>query len=180
MQLLSHKRKTLGWLDVALICLLLGSFLSLLIGVTAPILQVQKRVVFSLIGMHIPVLDVKKDVSILGTVHDLFFSDGLVLGLTILIASFILPGMKMIAVGLVWAQWRLQGFQSGKALHALGIATKWSLTEPVVLGITVVACKLSADLKVTLAHGSVFFIFSIFGSILAAEVVKRTITHTPN
>ena len=180
MQSSPRNGRTVGWLDCVLLCLLACSFLSLVIGVTAPILQVQKRVVFSVIGLRFPVLDVKNEVTIVGAIHDLCISNGLVLGIIILTASIILPGTKMIAVGIVWSQWRCRGWRSDKALRALSIASKWSLTEPVVLGITVVACKLSDDLKVTLTYGSAFFLISIFGSILATEVVKRTVIHSRN
>ena len=167
-------------LDAVLLCLLVGSFFSLILGITVPILQVEKRVTLSVMGMRFPVLDVKNEVTIVGTVHDLCISNGIALGVTILTASILLPAMKMIAVGIVWTQWRCRRWRNDKTLRALGIASKWSLTEPVVLGITVVACKLSDDLKVTLAYGSAFFLSSIFGSILATEVVKRIVRHTRN
>jgi uncharacterized paraquat-inducible protein A len=166
-------------LDALILGLLGAALLCLEWGVTTPILQLQKCVTFRLLGLTIPILNATNQVTILGAVSDLLGSESIVLGATILLASVILPLAKTLTVGAVWIAWRFGFPGSGLLLRILGLASKWSLTEPFALGVTIVACKLGADLRVTLGPGAAFFLLSIFGSIVATEIVRRIVATSP-
>ena len=78
-------------------------------------------------------------------------------------------------IAAVWINSRRRRRTSDHLMRLLCTASKYRLTEPFAIGLTIVALKLGSELEVTIGPGCAYFLTSIFASIGASEVVRRFI-----
>ena len=169
----NQSRRLTRFVDAMLLVLIAGSLFCLAVGVSIPILELQKKIDFTLLGISVPIVNVRNEVTILGAISELLQSHSLVLGAVILLASILLPLGKNLVIATVWIRWRRGHLLSGRLPRMMTAASRFSLTEPFAIGVTIVAMKLGPELQVKLGPGCAYFLTSVFASIAATEIVRR-------
>ncbi len=129
--------------------LLLASLTCLIIGITAPLLTLEKMYFFN------------NTVSLVSTVQELFHQKEWFLFLVITLFSLCIPIIKITGLVLILNVGYAKGSFFDKALHIIEIIGKWSMLDVFVVALLLVSVKLGALAKVDVHYGLYAFATSV-------------------
>lgn len=129
--------------------LLLASLASLIIGITAPLLTLEKMYFFN------------NTVSLFSTIQELFRQKEWFLFLVIALFSLCIPIIKITGLVLILNVEYAKGSFFEKALHIIEIIGKWSMLDVFVVALLLVSVKLGVLAKVEVHYGLYAFAASV-------------------
>ncbi len=129
--------------------LLLLAFVSLIVGVTAPLLTLEKLYFF------------QNTVSLYTTVTALFVQREWFLFLVIAIFSLCIPIIKIISLFFVLNLRYAKGSFLDRTLHVIELIGKWSMLDVFVVALLLVSVKLGVLAKVEVHYGLYAFAASV-------------------
>ncbi len=129
--------------------LLLASLTCLIIGITAPLLTLEKMYFFN------------NTVSLASTVQELFYQKEWFLFLVITLFSLCVPIIKITGLVLILNVGYKKGSFFDRALHIIEIIGKWSMLDVFVVALLLVSVKLGALAKVDVHYGLYTFATSV-------------------
>ncbi len=135
--------------SIAINILLLIALASLVIGLTAPLLTLEKMYFF------------ENTVSLLSTIQELFEQGEWFLFIIIGIFSLCVPLLKITSLLLILNLNYAKGSFLDKALHIIEIIGKWSMLDVFVVALLLVSVKLGALAKVEVHYGLYAFALSV-------------------
>lgn len=144
------------------ILILLASVL-LIIGLTTPVLTVQKKILFWEEG---------NTFSILSGVFSLFRENRYFLATVVIFFSMIFPLRKLLALLIIWTV-KLGDSQCKAMLQWLKALGKWSMLDVFVVAILVVAVKLESLANATPQNGIYTFAVAILLSMAMTFYIDR-------
>jgi paraquat-inducible protein A len=133
--------------------LLLIALASLIIGLTAPLLTLEKMYFF------------ENTVSLLSTVRELFDQKEWFLFIIIGLFSLCIPLLKITSLLLILNVSYAKGSFLDKSLHIIEIIGKWSMLDVFVVALLLVSVKLGALAKVEVHYGLYAFALSVLLTI---------------
>jgi len=133
--------------------LLLVSLASLVIGITAPMLTLEKLYFF------------ENTVSLFSTVQELFHQKEWFLFIVIALFSLCIPIIKITGLVLILNTEYEKGSFFDKALHIIEIIGKWSMLDVFVVALLLVSVKLGVLAKVEVHYGLYAFAASVLLTI---------------
>lgn len=133
--------------------LLLASLACLIIGITAPLLTLEKLYFF------------ENTVSLLSTVKELFHQKEWFLFIVIALFSLCIPILKITGLVLILNAAYLKGSFLDKTLHIIEIISKWSMLDVFVVALLLVSVKLGVLAKVEVHYGLYTFAASVLLTI---------------
>lgn len=133
--------------------LLLASLACLIIGITAPLLTLEKLYFF------------ENTVSLLSTVKELFHQKEWFLFIVIALFSLCIPILKITGLVLILNAAYLKGSFLDKTLHIIEIIGKWSMLDVFVVALLLVSVKLGVLAKVEVHYGLYTFAASVLLTI---------------
>ena len=134
---------------IAINLLLIVALVCLFIGVTAPLLTLEKLYFF------------ENTVSLLTTVKGLFLQKEWFLFLIIAIFSLCIPAIKIAGLVLILNLKYAKGSFWDKALHIIELVGKWSMLDVFVVALLLVSVKLGVLAKVDIHYGLFMFATSV-------------------
>ena len=140
--------------------LILLSFGLLLMGLTRPLMKVEKMVFW------------KNEYSVLRGVHGLWDQRQYVLATILFFFSIVFPMVKLTALTLIWFV-RLPEQKRQTALHWLGLLGKWSMLDVFVVAILIVLVKLGPLARIEPQRGLYWFAAAILMSMITSMYVER-------
>jgi len=129
--------------------LLLGALGTLIIGVTAPLLTLEKLYFF------------ENTVSLLTTITELFSQKEWFLFIVIAVFSLCVPIIKIASLILILNVDYKEGSFFDKALHIIELIGKWSMLDVFVVALLLVSVKLGVLAKVDVHYGLYAFAASV-------------------
>lgn len=129
--------------------LLLGALSSLIIGVSAPLLTLEKLYFF------------ENTVSLFTTVTELFSQKEWFLFIVIAVFSLCIPVIKITSLVLILNLDYTKGSFLDKALHVIETIGKWSMLDVFVVALLLVSVKLGVLAKVDVHYGLYAFAASV-------------------
>lgn len=129
--------------------LLLGALSSLIIGVSAPLLTLEKLYFF------------ENTVSLFTTVTELFSQKEWFLFIVIAVFSLCIPVIKITSLVLILNLDYTKGSFLDKALHVIETIGKWSMLDVFVVALLLVSVKLGVLAKVDIHYGLYAFAASV-------------------
>jgi len=129
--------------------LLLGALSSLIIGVSAPLLTLEKLYFF------------ENTVSLFTTVTELFSQREWFLFIVIAVFSLCIPVIKITSLVLILNLDYTKGSFLDKALHVIETIGKWSMLDVFVVALLLVSVKLGVLAKVDIHYGLYAFAASV-------------------
>jgi len=129
--------------------LLLGALSSLVIGVSAPLLTLEKLYFF------------ENTVSLFSTVTELFAQKEWFLFFVIAIFSLCIPIIKITSLVFILNLGYQKGSFLDKALHVIEVIGKWSMLDVFVVALLLVSVKLGVLAKVDVHYGLYAFAASV-------------------
>ena len=133
--------------------LLLASLACLIIGITAPLLTLEKLYFF------------ENTVSLMSTVKELFHQKEWFLFIVIALFSLCIPILKITGLVLILNAAYLKGSFLDKTLHIIEIISKWSMLDVFVVALLLVSVKLGVLAKVEVHYGLYTFAASVLLTI---------------
>lgn len=133
--------------------LLLTSLASLMIGITAPLLTLEKLYFF------------ENTVSLFSTVQELFHQKEWFLFIVIALFSLCIPIIKITGLVLILNAEYAKGSVFDKALHIIETIGKWSMLDVFVVALLLVSVKLGVLAKVEVHYGLYAFASSVLLTI---------------
>lgn len=133
--------------------LLLASLACLIIGITAPLLTLEKLYFF------------ENTVSLMSTVKELFHQKEWFLFIVIALFSLCIPILKITGLVLILNAAYLKGSFLDKTLHIIEIIGKWSMLDVFVVALLLVSVKLGVLAKVEVHYGLYTFAASVLLTI---------------
>ncbi len=133
--------------------LLLASLASLIIGITAPLLTLEKLYFF------------ENTVSLVSTVKELFYQKEWFLFIVIALFSLCIPILKISGLLLILNMEYKKGSFFDKTLHLIEIIGKWSMLDVFVVALLLVSVKLGVLAKVEVHYGLYAFTISVLLTI---------------
>lgn len=133
--------------------LLLASLTSLVIGITAPMLTLEKLYFF------------ENTVSLFSTVQELFHQKEWFLFIIVALFSLCIPIIKITGLVLILNAEYTKGSFFDKALHIIEIIGKWSMLDVFVVALLLVSVKLGVLAKVEVHYGLYAFAASVLLTI---------------
>ncbi|HIP94940.1 MAG TPA: paraquat-inducible protein A [Leucothrix sp.] len=133
--------------------LLLASLASLIIGITAPLLTLEKMYFFN------------NTVSLFSTIQELFHQKEWFLFLVITLFSLCIPIIKITGLVLILNVEYAKGSFFDKALYIIETIGKWSMLDVFVVALLLVSVKLGALAKVDVHYGLYAFTTSVLLTI---------------
>jgi paraquat-inducible protein A len=154
------------WEHIIINCLLWISFLTLAIGIFAPVMTFKKLIFY------------KNTFSIHSGLVTLFKEGEYILFLIIFVFAILFPVVKIFLLGLIhyfrlWPQEKMK-----KLLHYLSLVSKWSMLDVFIVALLVVIVRLGITGKVEVRWGLYVFAVSVILSTLATQRLTR-ITGNP-
>jgi len=140
--------------------LILLSFGLLLMGLTRPLMKVEKMVFW------------KNEYSVLRGVHGLWDQRQYALATILFFFSIVFPMVKLTALTLIWFV-RLPEQKRQTALHWLGLLGKWSMLDVFVVAILIVLVKLGPLARIEPQRGLYWFAAAILMSMITSMYVER-------
>lgn len=145
---------------IDVIVLLLAASVTLYVGLSRPLITVEKAVFF------------RTEYSVWGGVVGLWDDRSFLLAAVVFFFSFVFPIAKLALLTWIWfvpttSAWRLRWL---RALAALG---KWSMLDVFVVAILIVATKLGPLALVTAKPGVYYFCAAILTSMITTLLVQR-------
>lgn len=134
---------------IAINILLLCSLVALVIGVTAPLLTLQK------------LYFIENTISLISTIQALYRDQEWMLFSIILIFSLCVPVIKIISLLLITNVEYNPGSLLDKSLSLIETLGKWSMLDVFVVALLLVSVKLGALAKVEVHYGLYVFAFSV-------------------
>ena len=134
---------------IAINILLLCSLVALVIGVTAPLLTLQK------------LYFIENTISLISTIQALYRDQEWMLFSVILIFSLCVPVIKIISLLLITNVEYSPGSLLDKSLSLIETLGKWSMLDVFVVALLLVSVKLGALAKVEVHYGLYVFAFSV-------------------
>lgn len=144
----------------AVICLLLGTTITLYFGLSMPLLYLEKLYFWS------------NDYSVVTGIIGLFEDAEYLLAAVILFFSLVFPVTKIGLLAVVW-WWPMTHGQRIGVLRWLGFLGKWSMLDVFIVAILVVAAKLGSLASVEPRPGVYVFGCAILLSMLTTFHVER-------
>lgn len=140
--------------------LLVAASLLLALGVTLPILRVERLIFFS------------RDSSLIGIAWDLASSGELLLGLVVAVFSVLFPAAKIVFLAQLVAQAGPHRFlrRHVRFVEALG---RWSMMDVLVVALVVFSVKASGLATATTQPGLYCFVGAVLATMLAARGLAR-------
>ena len=129
--------------------LLLGALASLVVGVTAPLLTLEKMYFF------------ENTVSLLSTVEELYFQKEWFLFVIIATFSLCVPILKITSLLLILNVPYAKNSLLDRILHIIETIGKWSMLDVFVVALLLVSVKLGALAKVEVHYGLYAFALSV-------------------
>ena len=129
--------------------LLLGALATLIIGVTAPLLTLEKLYFF------------ENTVSLFSTITELFSQKEWFLFIVIAVFSLCVPIIKIASLILILNLEYKKGSFLDKALHIIELIGKWSMLDVFVVALLLVSVKLGVLAKVEVHYGLYAFAASV-------------------
>ena len=133
--------------------LLLASLACLIIGITAPLLTLEKLYFF------------ENTVSLMSTVKELFHQKEWFLFIVIALFSLCIPILKITGLVLILNAAHLKGSFLDETLHIIEIISKWSMLDVFVVALLLVSVKLGVLAKVEVHYGLYTFAASVLLTI---------------
>lgn len=133
--------------------LLLASLASLVIGITAPLLTLEKLYFF------------ENTVSLFSTIQELFHQKEWFLFAVIALFSLCVPIIKITGLVLILNAEHTKGSFFDKTLHVIEIIGKWSMLDVFVVALLLVSVKLGVLAKVEVHYGLYAFAASVLLTI---------------
>lgn len=133
--------------------LLLVALSSLIVGVSAPLLTLEKLYFF------------ENTVSLFSTVMELFTQQEWFLFFVIAIFSLCIPIIKIVSLILIINVSYTKGSFLDKALHIIEVIGKWSMLDVFVVALLLVSLKLGVLAKVDVHYGLYAFAASVLLTI---------------
>ncbi len=140
--------------------LLVVSSALLLLGLSLPILNVEKMVLW------------KNSYSVFTGIVGLWEQHEYLLAAVLFFFSFVFPVAKLTVLAVVWYV-RLPEARRATALRWLGLLGKWSMLDVFVVAILIVAVKLGPLAQVQPKPGIYFFCAGILGSMVTTMLVEQ-------
>ena len=134
---------------IAINLLILGALACLVIGVTAPLLTLEKMYFF------------ENTVSLLSTVNELYFQKEWFLFIIIAVFSLCVPILKITSLLLILNLSYSKDSLLDKALHIIETVGKWSMLDVFVVALLLVSVKLGVLAKVEVHYGLYAFATSV-------------------
>lgn len=147
--------------DVAL--LIMSSFIILLIGLSLPLITVEKTVFWR---------HWQNNYSVYTGVVELAKQGDILLALVIFFFSIVFPFAKLLSLSLIWFR-KLTDEERSITLHWLGILGKWSMLDVFAVAILVVAAKLRGLTEIQPQVGVYVFGLAIILSMLSTVQIDR-------
>ena len=138
--------------------MILASFVTLLVALSLPLMEVEKMVFW------------KNDYSVITGVISLYHQGQYVLTAILFFFSVVFPIVKLAALGALWSV-PLTEQKRESVLHWLGILGKWSMLDVFVVAILIVLVKLGPLAKVTPQRGVYVFALAILLSMITSMYV---------
>ena len=152
--------KDLMFSSIYIHLLIWGSFVSLGIGVFAPILTFKKMIIL------------KNTFSIFSGLVSLFEEGEYLLFMLIFVFSIVFPVCKILLLAVIWLFSSLPRKRILKYLHFLGGISRWSMLDVFIVAILVVTVRLGVIGKVEAHWGIYVFAVSV---ILSTHACSRVI-----
>lgn len=133
--------------------LLLVALATLIIGITAPLLTLEKMYFFN------------NTVSLFSTVQELFHQKEWFLFIVIALFSLCIPFIKITGLVLILNVEYKKGSFLDKALHVIEVIGKWSMLDVFVVALLLVSVKLGVLAKVEVHYGLYAFATSVLLTI---------------
>jgi len=134
---------------IAINILLLGALASLVVGVTAPLLTLEKMYFF------------ENTVSLLSTIEELFLQKEWFLFVIITLFSLCVPILKITSLLLILNLAYAKNSLLDRTLHIIEAIGKWSMLDVFVVALLLVSVKLGALAKVEVHYGLYAFALSV-------------------
>ena len=152
--------------------LLLAALASLIIGITAPLLTLEKMYFFN------------NTVSLFSTVKELFHQKEWFLFIVIAVFSLCIPIIKITGLVLILNVEYRKGSFLDKALHVIELIGKWSMLDVFVVALLLVSVKLGVLAKVEVHYGLYAFAASVLLTMSLSYWMyhlsqSKKITNTP-
>lgn len=129
--------------------LLIGSLIALVIGVTAPLLTLQK------------LYFIENTISLISTIQTLYNEREWLLFAVIAVFSLCVPIIKIVSLMLITNIEYEDGSFLDKSLTLIETLGKWSMLDVFVVALLLVSVKLGALAKVQVHYGLYVFAFSV-------------------
>ncbi|MFD2205467.1 paraquat-inducible protein A [Kiloniella antarctica] len=143
--------------------LLLGAVISLIAGLTIPILKVEKFFLFEDL------------ISIVGAIEQLARSGEYLLSFVILLFSVVFPTMKIMVADYVWRARSVEHKSVQRAVKLIDLLGKWSMLDVFIVGMIVISAKSSGMANATSQPGMYYFGASVICSMFGVVLLKRAI-----
>ncbi len=133
------------------------------------------------LGITLPLLQLKRlffltdTPSLLTIVGGLFASSDYLLALLVGGVSILFPSVKLLALSAMLSARDLDQATAHKASSWLGLLSKWSMLDVLLVALTVFAAKTSGLAAAISQPGLWFFAASTLFSAFAASIVKKTL-----
>lgn len=137
---------------------------SFALGITLPLLQMER--LFFLTDRP----------SLITIVGQLFSSSDYLLAILVGGVSIIFPGIKMLSLSAMLAAKDLDHATADRASNWLGLLSKWSMLDVLLVAITIFAAKTSGLATAITQPGLWFFAASTIASAFAASIVKKQLS----
>ncbi len=150
-------------LSMLLPLLLLSALGTLILGLTIPILRVEKFFLFEDL------------ISIVGAIDELARSGEYLLALVILLFSVVFPTIKIFVADYIWRARNVEHRSVQKAVKLIDFLGKWSMLDVFIVGMIVISAKSSGMANATSQPGMYYFGASVICSMLGVILLKRSI-----
>ena len=139
---------------IAINLLLMGSLVALVIGVTAPLITLQK------------LYFIENTISLMSTIKTLYADKEWLLFFVIAIFSLCIPVIKIISLLLITNVNYKQGSLLDTSLSLIETLGKWSMLDVFVVALLLVSVKLGALAKVEVHYGLYIFTASVIMTMI--------------
>lgn len=129
--------------------LLLVALASLVVGLTAPLLTLEKMYFF------------ENTISLISTIEELFLQKEWFLFIVIALFSLCVPAIKIASLVLILNLEYSKGSFLDRALHVIEVIGKWSMLDVFVVALLLVSVKLGILAKVEVHYGLYAFAASV-------------------
>ena len=143
--------------------LIFGSTLLLVIGLSLPLMEVEKKVLWKVW---------KNDYSVFTGIVSLAQHHELFLAAILFCFGMVFPFVKLGALALIWCG-RMAEANRKRALHWLGILGKWSMLDVFAVSILIVLVKIGPLVQVKPQAGVYVFASAILASMLTNLYLER-------
>jgi len=143
--------------------LLLIALGTLFVGLTIPILRVEKFFLFEDL------------ISISGAIGQLADSGEYLIAGIILLFSVIFPTIKILVANYIWRARSVDHKSVKRAVKLIDLLGKWSMLDVFIVGMIVISAKSSGMANATSQPGMYYFGASVICSMVAVILLKRAI-----